>query len=160
MISEEKQALQLAVKLLSGQDYAKADLVNKLIKRGFDNDLADTVITKLKEKKLFKEDAFLKGYIKRKSKKGFCFEIIQKELEKKNINLNRDEYDEIIADFNINPNSELKEIMKLKIPSRFDSSDHKQCEKVKNKLLRFALSKGASFDTAVELVDSILNQDG
>ena len=159
MIPEEKQAIQLAVKLLSGQDYAQSDLINKLINKGYDHDLALKVITTLKDKNLFKEQAFLKSYIRRKSKKGFCFEIIQKDLEKKNIYLSRDQYEEIIADFNINPDLELLEMLRSKIPSHFDSSNHKENEKVRNKLLRFALSKGTNFDKAIELVDTILNQD-
>lgn len=158
-MDSQKEALNLAVKLLSGQDYSKSDLIKKIKTKGISDEMANKIIERLKEQNLYKEEAYTNSLIKKRAKKGLSKELIQEELHKKGISVSSQEIQNIIEDFNIDPMKELKGLLKSKIPMSYNPGDFKQKEKLKAKLLRLCFSKGLDYEESFVLINPILNED-
>ncbi len=142
----KQSAYQYALYLLSGQDYSEFKLRQKLRLKQFEQIEIDETITKLTEKNYLREEEYKRLLAKRWMSKGYSDQMIkrrgqQEDLEFSSVELNdwRDESGRSSKDV-------ITALVSKKLRGKDIPCDREERQKLRDKISRFLLSKGYSFD--------------
>jgi len=124
-----------AIDYLSRREHSSLELKNKLIRKGFVEDIVDEVLAKLRIDKLLSDERFAESYIRSRVKKGFGPIRIKQELQQRGIT------GELVTEL-LNDNEDFWIInIQQAYKKRFGSSQP-QTEKELAKQIRFLQSRG------------------
>ena len=127
---------------------------SKIEAKGFTSEEIKQTIEYLKKRNLFKEDAFIKSFIRKKILKGTSTDQIKLELEKRSVFVTQEEILREIQSLEINPIEQLKKHLRKKIPSQ---EHHKnEPSKIKQKLIRYASQRGYEYEESLEIIETLL----
>lgn len=116
--SNYKRAKEKALWLLSGRDYSKKQLIDK-IKKDSSHETAEEVCERMEELGLVNDESYARRYasdllnIKRMSKRGAKYKLMEKGID-------RALCDEILDEFDVDPVEQLVDIIKRKYANKLD----------------------------------------
>lgn len=116
--SNYRRAKEKALWLISGKDYSKKELADK-IKKDSSAETAEEVCERMEELGLINDESYARKYahdllyIKRMSKKGARYKLIEKGID-------RDLCDEILDEFELDPVEQIMEIIEKKYADKLD----------------------------------------
>lgn len=116
--SDCKRAKEKALQLLSGKDYSKRELTDK-IKKYSSAETAEEVCERMEELGLVNDESYARRYahdllyIKKMSKKGARYKLMEKGIE-------RDLCDDILDEFEVDPVEQIAEIIERKYADKLD----------------------------------------
>ncbi|MCB9094577.1 MAG: regulatory protein RecX [Halobacteriovoraceae bacterium] len=141
----EKNCYNSAISLLTRRDYSSAKLRNKLLEKGFETDLVESVLSTLKQKKFINDQSYTEGRIRHyaKSKKGPAY-ILKKCLDE-GLEITEHEIENIFYELGINYDQVIEYHIRKKLDFhriRWDELTEKERYNWKIKLMRYVQSKG------------------
>lgn len=146
-----------ALSYLSKRTHSKRELENKLRQKNYDNNLISEVLDELLEKGIINDKLFAEQYTDEKiNKKNWGILKVKSELYKKGIS--PDIINEILSSFS---DSEFQLSNAINIAKKkivLISRREPDTLKVKKKTISFLISRGFSYDIALESVNTLLNE--
>ncbi len=143
--SEFKSIYEYSIRLLSQRDYSVHKMKQKLLTRTKDNDVIELVLAKLKELNYLREEEYKRSRIKQLLVKGYANHYICKRLELEFLSTTEDEIDHIRKDQNLESHDQIKYLIEKKLRGKTIPTDFENKMKLQNKITRFLISKGYSF---------------
>lgn len=116
--SNYKRAKEKALWLISGRDYSKKQLIDK-IKKDSSEETAEEVCERMEELGLVNDESYARRYasdllnIKKMSKRGAKYKLIEKGIDK-------DLCDEILDEFDVDPVEQIVEIIERKYSGKLE----------------------------------------
>ena len=140
MSSSYKNALNNALRILSRRDHSIAELKSKLLKRGIEIDVIDSVLAECMRLDYLNDDRFAASLIRHLKRKGCGSLRLRNELHRRGIK--RSDIDKLIDDaFGVGEELQIAfEVAEKKIKSVRDREPRKRREKI----YRFLYSRGFS----------------
>lgn len=150
-----KKAFNYAIRLLSRRDYSKFKLIQKFKEKGFPPEIHDEIIDKLIEMKYLNEDEYKLARIKGFIRKGYSSDSIVLKLKQEKCFATSDEILNIFHELETNDDLIATEIVHKKYRLEKDFSSNP--EKLRNKVIRYALQRGHSFSKINHILEQINN---
>lgn len=138
-----------SIHLLARQDYSEFKLRQKL--RSKKDNLpheVEEVIEKLKEKNLLREEAYRRLFIRKWMIKGEGEEKIRKRGAMEKLEFTDDEFMAIAQELGFSDENSLEKLIQKKLRMKEIPKDPKERFKLRDKVLRFLISKGHSYEDA------------
>lgn len=138
-----------SIHLIARQDYSEYKLKRKLLSKP-DNtpEEVDEVIAKLREKKLINEENYKRLFIKKWISKGESFSKISMRAKAEKLELSLEEFKLIEDELGIKEGESLENLIHKKLRMKEIPADFQERQKLKEKVLRFLISKGHDFGDA------------
>ncbi len=145
------RALNSALRILTGRDHSRYELVQKLKQRGFSPDIIEKVVLECQRLDYVDDNRTSRVYIRQLMRKGYGAKRIRVELERKGLSERPDQG--VISQM-------ISDIDELEVAGRIFKKNIKRFEreidprKRKNKIYRFLLARGFSSETIRKLIKS------
>lgn len=141
-----KKAFDYALRILSQRDYSVFKMKEKLKLRDFSKSAIEATIQKLHSYNYLREDEYTRGRIKQLIVKGYANQYILKKLSLEELTAEESVIEDIRVSQELGTESQIvylidKKLRGLEIPSEFNLK-----MKLKDKIIRFLISKGYSFE--------------
>lgn len=150
-----KEAYNYSINLLSRRDYSKYKLSKKLKEKKFSNEDIDLVIEKLIEQKYLREDEYLRIRTRQLIEKGLSDHLIIRTGIEERIDITLELITSLRSEYERSSDDIIDELVKKKIRYKtYNGFEEKM--KLKNKVLRFLISKGHSFDDSNRVLSKYL----
>lgn len=142
-----KTAFNKSLDLLARQDYSKHKLTQKLLTIGYEVDEIFEAIQKLEAKNLLNEKEYLRRRVNQLMAKGKSISLIQSELERENLSASEEDIRSLQQEAGLDASQQIISLIDKKCRYKnIGEMDHEEKSKLKQKILRFVLSKGHSLD--------------
>lgn len=138
-----------SIHLLARQDYSEYKLKQKL--RSKKDNLpheVDEVILKLKEKGLLREEAYRRLFIRKWMLKGEGEDKIRKRGAMEKLVFEEGEFEAISKELGFNDDDSIEKLIQKKLRMKDIPTDPKEKFKLRDKVLRFLISKGHGYEDA------------
>lgn len=136
-----------SIHLLARQDYSEYKLKQKL--RSKKDNLpheVEEVILKLKEKGLLKEEAYRRLFIRKWMLKGEAEDKIRKRGAQEKLQFEDEEFKMCEQELGFSDEDSVEKLVVKKLRSKEIPTDSKEKFKLRDKVLRFLISKGYSYE--------------
>jgi SOS response regulatory protein OraA/RecX len=146
------------VHLLARQDYSEHKLRQKL--RSKPQNLPhhiDEAILKIKEKGLLREEGYRRLFIRKWMIKGESEDKIRKRGGLENLKFQDDEFKVCAEELGFKDEDSLQKLLAKKLRSKIIPKDLGERSKLKDKVLRFLISKGHGFEEAKRAISHHFN---
>ncbi|MDJ0816095.1 MAG: regulatory protein RecX [Desulfobacterales bacterium] len=149
--TDYQRALNSALRILTGRDHSRYELVQKLKQRGFPPDIIEKVVLECERLDYVDDNRTSRVYIRKLMRKGYGAKRIRVELERKGLSERPDQG--VISQM-------ISDIDELEVAGRIIKKNIKRFEreidprKRKNKIYRFLLARGFSAETIGNLLKS------
>ncbi len=149
--TDYQRALNSALRILTGRDHSRYELVQKLKQRGFSPDIIEKVVLECQRLDYVDDNRTSRVYIRQLMRKGYGAKRIRVELERKGLSERPDQG--VISQM-------ISDIDELEVAGRIIKKNIKRFEreidprKRKNKIYRFLLARGFSAETIGNLLKS------
>jgi SOS response regulatory protein OraA/RecX len=144
-----------SIHLLARQDYSEFKLRQKL--RSKKDNLPheiDEVILKLKEKNLLREEAYRRLFIRKWMIKGEGEDKIRKRGAMERLAFSNEEFVDISRELGFTDDDSIEKLIQKKLRMKDIPKDPKEKFKLRDKVLRFLISKGHSYEDAKSSLSS------
>lgn len=144
-----------SIHLLARQDYSEYKLKQKL--RSKKDNLpheVEEVILKLKEKGLLREEAYRRLFIRKWMMKGEGEDKIKKRGAMEKLVFEEGEFEAISKELGFSDHDSLEKLIQKKLRMKDIPKDPKEKFKLRDKVLRFLISKGHSYEDAKTSLNS------
>ena len=138
-----------SIHLLARQDYSEYKLKQKL--RSKKDNLpheVDEVLAKLKEKGLLREEAYRRLFIRKWMIKGEGEDKIRKRGAMEKLVFEDDEFETISRELGFTDDDSIEKLIQKKLRMKDIPRDPKEKFKLRDKVMRFLISKGHSYEAA------------
>jgi regulatory protein len=138
-----------SIHLLARQDYSEYKLRQKL--RSKKDNLPheiDEVLEKLKEKGLLREEAYRRLFIRKWMIKGEGEDKIRKRGAMEKLEFEEDEFETIAKELGFTDEDSIEKLIQKKLRMKDIPKDPKEKFKLRDKVLRYLISKGHSYEDA------------
>jgi len=155
----KQSAYQYCLYLLSGQDYSEYKLRQKLKLKGFEAVEIDETMSKLIEKNYLRQEEYQRLLTRKLISKGYSDSMIKRRAEQESLEIASIDLQTQRTDMDLSSQDIITQLIRKKLRSRSIPWDKLERQKLKDKVLRFVLSKGHSYQdckTAIETELSIL----
>lgn len=139
---------QYALYLLSGQDYSEYKIRQKMRTKNFEQVEIDEAIEKLIEKKYLREEEYKRVLVKRLMRKGKADGLIKRQIEQEKLNIDSAELEELREETGTPKEEMLAQLVEKKMRGKSWPTDRAELQKLQQKIYRYILSRGFSFDDA------------
>lgn len=145
------------IHLLARQDYSEFKLRQKLRskKQNLPHEI-DEAIQKIKDKGLLKEESYRRLFIRKWMMKGEAEDKIRKRGAMEKLTFGPDEFKVIEEELGFTDDDSIEKLIQKKLRSKEIPSDFESKQKLKDKVLRFLISKGHSYDDSKKALNSYL----
>ena len=136
-----------SIHLLARQDYSEFKLRRKL--RSKKDNLpheVEEVLAALKEKGLLKEEAYRRLFIRKWMMKGESEQKIRQRGGMEKLEFGPLEFEAVELELGFTDGESLEKLIHKKLRSKEIPTDYKEKSKLRDKVLRFLISKGHSYD--------------
>ncbi|HXH31654.1 MAG TPA: regulatory protein RecX [Bacteriovoracaceae bacterium] len=135
--------------LLARQDYSEFKLRQKLRqkKEYLPHEIEETV-TQLKEKGYLREAGYRRLFIRKWMQKGESEQKIRQRGNMEKLQFEPEEFIEVEKELGFNDEDSIEKLVEKKLRSKEIPTDAKEKSKLKDKVLRFLISKGHGYDEA------------
>ncbi len=149
--TDYQRALNSTLRILTGRDHSRYELVQKLKQRGFSPDIIEKVVLECQRLDYVDDNRTSRVYIRQLMRKGYGAKRIRLELKRKGLSERPDQG--VISQM-------ISDIDELEVAGRIFKKNIKRFEreidprKRKNKIYRFLLARGFSAETIGNLLKS------
>lgn len=151
-----KEAYNYSINLLSRRDYSRYKLSKKLKEKKFSNEEIEVVIEKLIEQNYLREDEYLRIRTRQLIEKGLSNQLILRTAQEERIEINTELIETLRAEYERSSDDIINELVQKKIRYKsFNGFEEKM--KLKNKVLRYLLSKGHNFEDSNRVLSKYLD---
>jgi regulatory protein len=147
-----------AINLLSRQDYSEFKLKNKLRTRPDVLTIEiNEVIEKLKGNHLLREENYKRLFIRKWLLKGESESKIRSRGKMEKLEIDTQDFLAISQELGVGNEDNISKLIEKKLRSKNIPEDYKEKLKIKDKILRFLISKGHSFDDAKSAISKYIS---
>ena len=142
-----KRIYNYSIHLLARQDYSEFKLKQKL--RSKKDNLpheVDEVLTALKEKGLLKEENYRRLFIRKWIMKGESENKIRQRGSMEKLEFESEEFTMVETELGISDEENIEKLVAKKLRSKVIPEDFEEKMNLKNKIMRFLISKGHNYD--------------
>lgn len=148
-----------SIHLIARQDYSEFKLRRKLMsKPNNTKEEVDEVILKLLEKKLINEEGYKRLFIRKWMFKGESESKIRMRGGMEKLEFSDEEFINVRQEMGVDDSESLENLIHKKLRSKEIPSEYLEKQKLKDKVLRFLISKGHSFNDAKKGIEAYLNR--
>lgn len=149
-----KEIYNYAIFLLSKQDYSKPKILRKLSQKypSLREDFPP-VVDALENRGYIRTEIYKKNLIKKWLLKGEAESKIKLRAKAEDLELNSADFEVAKLELNLSPEANIETLIQKKLRSRVIPEDFSEKRKLKDKLIRFLISKGYSFDTCISAIN-------
>jgi len=143
-----------SIHLLARQDYSEFKLRQKL--RSKKDNLpheVEEVIQKLNERGLLREENYRRLFIRKWMLKGEAEDKIRKRGAIEKLEFDDDEFKKVSEDLGFTDNDSVEKLLSKKLRSKEIPSSSEERFKLRNKMLRYLISKGHSYEDSKVSID-------
>lgn len=143
------------IHLLARQDYSEYKLKQKL--RSKPNNLPheiEEVLVKLSEQGLLREENYKRLFIRKWIMKGESEEKIRRRGAQEKLELSREDFELVKKEHCFDDNESIEKLVAKKLRSKTIPQNHLDRYKLRDKVLRFLISKGHSFEDSKKAIES------
>lgn len=151
-----KKCYDSALAHLARKDYSRYKLRKKLIEKGHDRAVADEVLDELIDKRYLREELYREGRIKGLLRKGYSYSAVSYKMSQEMCPASEDEIAEVANEMELGPNNQLWELISKKVRIDYDFVSNKK--KLKERTLRYVVSRGHSLGKAADYYDQIIKE--
>ncbi len=151
-----KKAYNTCIRLLGKKDYSVYKMKTKLRERGYDKEIREEVIKELLEKKYLREDLYIEARIKGFIRKGYAPNVILYRLSQEQCHTTQEHIDGILQELGLGREVQLRETIEKKL--RLDGDFVKDKEKLRQKVLRYCISRGHSISDASRVYSNVYSE--
>jgi regulatory protein len=151
-----KKCYNSALAYLARRDYSRSKLKKKLRERDHENQIINEVIEKLLEQNYLREDLYIEARVKGFIRKGYSFYAVGKKLEAEGCSATQEEIQNIAYEMGMDEESVLRELVEKKVRIDYDFVSNKQ--KLRDRTLRYAATRGHSIGQAAQFYDQIIKE--
>ncbi|EPZ50300.1 regulatory protein RecX [Bacteriovorax sp. BAL6_X] len=151
-----KRAYQYCIWLLSKRDYSRYKLSQKLYEKKY-TPFIDQLLDFLEEAKYLQEEQYIRTRIKTFMYKGLSKRNILNKLRSERVEPSTELIDELFDEYRYTENGQLRDLINKKLRSKGVSA--LEDFNFKQKLIRFLLSKGHSYDKINTELKNVQNDE-
>jgi regulatory protein len=143
------------IHLLARQDYSEYKLKQKL--RSKPDNLPheiDEVLLKLNEHGLLREDNYKRLFIRKWMMKGEAEEKIRRRGAQEKLELNREDFELVKKELCFDDSESIEKLVAKKLRSKAIPQNPLERYKLRDKVLRYLISKGHSFEESKKTIES------
>lgn len=155
---EYKEAYNYSIYLLSKRDYSNHKLTQKLKSRKYTKDTIEKVIQKVTDQGYLREEAYTTMRIKTLLYKGYANFFIKQKLAQEFLEVDDNRIDQLRAENHISKDESINYLIDKKLRYKEIPKDKAEFFKLKDKVIRFLISKGHDYQTAKQLLQEYINQ--
>lgn len=149
----QKQAYSYALRLLARQDYSEHKIKSKLLQKGYSQATGQEVISRLVDQGLLNERAYATARVQALMKKGHPPTFIIQKLAQEKVVVSSDFIGQIFEEHGVTTSGQLCKLITKKIrPHDHDATQ--LTGKLRDKIIRYSLSKGHSLDDILKAIKS------
>jgi SOS response regulatory protein OraA/RecX len=153
VLSEEtgdvRRIYNYCIHLLARQDYSEYKLRQKLRSKPQNlPHMIDEALVKLKAKGLLREEAYRRLFIRKWMMKGESEDKIRKRGSMEKLTFEDEEFEMVSQELGFSDDESLEKLVQKKLRSKEIPKDPKELFKLRDKVLRFLISKGHDFSDA------------
>lgn len=150
----KQSAYQYSLYLLSGQDYSEYKLRQKLKLKGFEAPEIEETLTRLIEKNYLRQEEYQRLLTRKLIAKGYSDSLIKRRAEQESLQIDSTDLQAQRSDLDLSSQDIIIQLIKKKLRSRSIPTDKLEKQKLKDKVLRFVLSKGHSYQDCKTAIES------
>ncbi len=154
--SLSKKAYNYAIRLLGKKDYSIYKMKQKLREKGYDKEIREDIVRELLEKNYLREDLYIEARIKGFIRKGYAPNVILYRLSQEQCHTTQEHIDSILQDLGLGREVQLRETVEKKL--RLDGDFVKDKEKLRQKVLRYCISRGHSIGDASRVYSNVYSE--
>ena len=154
--SDRKKAYNYAIRILAKKDYSVYKMKQKFREKGFNSEVSKEVIDELLEKNYLREDLYIEARIKGFIRKGYAPNVILYRLSQEQCHTTQDKIDRIMNDLGLNAYGQLYTTIEKKL--RLDGDFIQNKEKLRQKVLRYCISRGYSISDASRVYSEVYSE--
>jgi SOS response regulatory protein OraA/RecX len=146
-----------SIHLLARQDYSEYKLKQKL--RSKKDNLpheVDEVLAKLKEKGLLREEAYRRLFIRKWMIKGEAKDKIRQRGGMEKLKFEDGEFERVSQELGISDDDNLEKLVMKKLRGKDVPKDREGKQKLRDKVVRFLLSKGHSYSEIKPVIEKAI----
>lgn len=144
--SEEKKAFDYALRLLALRDYSVHKMKMKLKQRKFSAEDIDKAVERLQSYNYLREEEYTRIRIKQLLMKGYANSYIINKLTQEKLNISSEAIENMRKEQGFLAYDQIKYLIEKKLRGREIPYEFELKMKLKNKIMRFLISKGYHFD--------------
>ncbi len=152
----KQSAYQYCLYLLSGQDYSEYKIRQKLKLKGFEAEEIDQTLNKLIENNFLRQEEYTRLLTRKLISKGYSDTMIKRRAEQESLEIEPADLQEQRSDLDLSSQDSITQLIKKKLRNRSIPADKLEKQKLKDKVLRFVLSKGHSYQDCKAVIESEL----
>lgn len=146
---DARRIYNYCIHLLARQDYSEYKLRQKLRSKPQNlPHMIDEVMIKLKERGLLKEEAYKRLFIRKWMMKGESADKIKRRGAMEKLTFENEEFLIVEQELGMTENDNIQKLVSKKLRSKEIPTDYAEKQKLKDKLLRFLISKGHDYNDA------------
>ena len=153
-----KDAYRYSLRLLSGKDYSKFKLREKLFSKEISLEIIEKLIEELIEKKYLNEDNYIRSKAISLIKKNISKQMIQKKFSYEQISISEEQIDFFFTEENLSDQKMIKNLLVKKLRNSLPLSKNLEPGRY-NSLIKHALTKGHDLYLVKKELGQLLNQD-
>mgnify|MGYP001165364190 CR=1 FL=1 len=155
--AEYKKAYNYCIFLLSKRDYSEYKIKNKLRSRKHTPEIITEVIGQLTEQGYLREEEYKRQRIKQFILKGFANKFILQKLSQEHLTGEEEEIEKIRNEQYLYSDEMIDQLIQKKLRGKDIPKDFESKQKLKNKVLRFLILKGHSFDSVLPKLNEYIS---
>ncbi|WP_372653315.1 regulatory protein RecX [Halobacteriovorax sp.] len=156
--STSKSAYLYIIKLLTKKDYSEHKLRVKLGSKGYEEADIDLAIEEVISKGFLREKEYATARAKVLMKKGYHPQYIEAKLAEEQLSVTSSTINEIFEEYNMTTDSQLSELLEKKLRIQVPSQLINAQDKIKQKLIRYCLTKGHELEDITNTLEGLLEK--
>lgn len=153
---EFKEAYNYCIFLLSKRDYSRYKIQQKLKSRKYTEENIEEVIQLLIDQNYLREEAYLRMRIKTLLYKRVSNYYIKQKLSEEKLTTTDEQIDSLRSENHISKEDSLEYLINKKLRGKEMPNEFEAKQKLKNKVLRFLISKGHNYQDANQALNEYL----
>lgn len=154
---EFKEAYNYSIYLLSKRDYSNHKLTQKLKTRKYSKENIEKVIQKVTDQGYLREEAYTTMRIKTLLYKGYANYFIKQKLAQEFLEVDDARIDQLRGENHISKDESINYLIDKKLRYKEIPKDKAEFFKLKDKVIRFLISKGHDYSSAKSLLEEYLD---
>lgn len=146
-----KLAYNYLVKLITLRDYSEFKLRQKLKEKKYPANEIEDAINEIKTRGYLREDLYIEARIKGLLYKGYAINYIRQKLNQESLTVSEEYISDVFEDQQTSEEDQIRQLLKKKLRTAKDHTPE-EWQKVKQKALRYTISKGHNISKTITLL--------
>lgn len=151
-----KKCYDSALAHLARKDYSRHKLKKKLREKGHESPVINEVLDELIEKRFLREEIYKEGRIKGLLRKGYSYGAVSYKMAQEMCPATEEEILAVANEMELGPDHQLWDLVSKKVRIDYDFVSNKK--KLKERTLRYVVSRGHNLGKAADFYDQIIKE--